>query len=91
MKGGYYLDVRASDPPHEVLGQVQVPYAAAIGKMPIVCVEERGSWAAATFKRHHFDVRVFEVRGSRLVAIPMSRERLGELEDKIAAPAGGEG
>lgn len=45
----YALDVRHNCPPHEVLGQLVVPYEATIGEMPYVTFEERKGWGPRVY------------------------------------------
>ena len=80
----YALDVRDEQPPHAVIGRLVVPYEAAIGEMPVVRFEERGGrppWGTIT--THALEVHAFAERGYRILAFKMSRERWGELKEKV--------
>lgn len=76
----YYLDVREERPPHAVIGQIPVPYEAAIGEMPVVEFREivRG-----VVTIHRLEVHAFAECDYRILAFKMAPERLAELKEKL--------
>lgn len=86
MRYTYALDVRDEQPPHRVMGQLPVPYEAAVGRMTCVNLAER------TFSRndplrsvtiHTLAIHAFWEHDYRILAFKMSRERWNELKGKL--------
>ena len=83
MTYAYALDVRDEQPPHAVMGQIPVPYEAAIGEMPCVTLEERGGRGDRTRTTHTLAIHAFMEPDYRILAFKMSRERWNELKEKL--------
>ena len=81
----YALDVRDEQPPHAVMGQLPVPYEAAIGRMVCVNLAERTSWSGSFQARtiHTRAIHAFVEHDYRILAFKMSRERWNELKGKL--------
>lgn len=85
------MNVRAEEAPHEVLGCLLVPYAAAVGEMPVVRFEEflpyaagRGASTFATMTRRALSVHSFVVRGHRELAFKVPRGEWPELFRRLS-------
>lgn len=76
----FYLNVRDERPPHAVIGQIAVPYEAAIGEMEYVSFEEL---QGRTLVRHTLRVHRFVADGHKTWAFCMTREALAELKEKL--------
>lgn len=76
----FYLDVRDERPPHAVIGQIPVPYDAAVGAMPVVEFREVVRGQATV---HRLEVHAFVERGYRILAFKMLPERLAELKARL--------
>lgn len=84
----YRMSVRAVEAPHEVLGRLIVPYAAAVGDMPVVNFEMRGRsdprGVIRTIERVAIGVNLFVVRGHSEFALVVPRDKWTELKERIA-------
>lgn len=81
----YSLEVRAEEPPHEVLGHLAVPYDAAIGRMPVVTFEARRSTADRVAFHRHLQVHEFAHggTGARWFAFKVKRDEWPALRALI--------
>ncbi len=82
----YRLEVRAAEEPHEVLGELPVPYAAAIGEQPVVRFESRRRSDDRTITVITLEVHRFAHgrTGARWFAFKVKRDEWPALKASIA-------
>jgi hypothetical protein len=74
------MKVRTIEPPHEVLAQVAVPYAATTGHMTRVRFDQR---KGMTFELFDIEVGLFVIGGLRQFALQVKRDEWPTIAKKL--------
>ena len=79
MTNRYWLPVREDEPPHTIIGQIDVPYEAAIGSVAVVRLKLRQR-PHGQYKTVALEIHRFIEHGQKLLAFKISRAEWAELE-----------